>query len=137
MRWSVHTCALPAASCLALAPFEVIIEVVDFFEDLVVVGEALLLNEVVRTLALVNQRHHTRNSRSRELDNVLGAILLQLLAVMNHGLDRVDLVRCHRLHIQVAFSRVGVLADVMVDIHLIVVYTAAVLAAHEVGVSGD
>lgn len=101
VRRSSDTGSRPAARRLALAAFEVVAEIVYFFEDLVVVGEALLLHEVVRALALIHQRHHAGNRRAREWDDVLGAILgtLELLTVVNHGFDRVDLVRRHRLHI--------------------------------------
>lgn len=54
VRRSADNRARPAAGRLALASFEVLVQIVYFLEDLVVVGEALLLHEAVGALALIN-----------------------------------------------------------------------------------
>lgn len=56
-------------------------------------------------------------------DGVAAAAVLihfEWLALVDHGLDRVDLVRGHRLHIQMVLSRVKDQIT-MVNVHLVLV----------------
>ena len=89
------------AGCLTLASLEVLVQIVDFLEDLVITADVLVWRKVVRALAGVDGRHRTSRHRARTWTNILSIIklikallrFLLLLALVNHRSHRFVRVR--------------------------------------------